>query len=132
MRRLAGFLIAPLPSAILTTLWYVLFPGPLMAASMAVAILLYLYAVQLVFGMATAVWLDRRRKGGVANYVLAGAVIAGLPLLIFMLWEALSRSQDWEMVLRGPFWFSVLGGLAGATYWLVARPDLRLRADRTA
>ena len=37
MRRLAGFLVAPLPAVLLTIIWYSLFPGPLMTASMAIA-----------------------------------------------------------------------------------------------
>jgi Kef-type K+ transport system membrane component KefB len=131
IRRLAGFLIAPLPPALLVALWYSFFPGPLMAASMAVAAALYLYAVQIVFGIPSAIYLHRRNDGRLLAYVLAGAAIAGLPLLLFILWDAQSRSPDWEMVLRGPYWLTILGGIAGLTYWLVARPDRRLRANET-
>lgn len=127
MRPLAGFLAAPLPAAFLALIWYSFFPGPLMAASMAIAVALYLYAVQLVFGIASAVYLHRRNNGRASSYVLAAAVIAGLPLLIFILWESQSRSQDWETVLRGPYWFTVFGGTAGLTYWLIVRPDRRVR-----
>lgn len=129
MRLFAGFLAAPLPAAALTAIWYSLFPGPLMAASMAVAVALYLYAIEIVFGIPSAIFMHRRNVGGGATYALVGAVCAGLPLLLFVLWEARSRAQDWEMVIRGPYWFAMFGAISGLTYWLIVRPDRRLRQE---
>jgi hypothetical protein len=126
MRRLAGFLVAPLPAMLLTIIWYSLFPGPLMTASMAVAVALYLYAVQLVFGVPLAIYLHRRSMVGGA-YGLAGAMMAGVPILIVVLWGKSSQSGDWELALRGPYWCAIFGALAGLTYWWIVRPERRAK-----
>jgi len=123
MRRLAGFLVAPWPAALLAAIWYSFFPGPLKAASMAVAVALYLYAIQIVLGIPVAIYMNRRKYVRGGTYGLVGAAIAGLPLLVFVLWGAQGGSRDWEMAMRGPYWFSVFGAIAGLTYWLIVRPD---------
>jgi hypothetical protein len=129
MRPLAGFLLAPLPAAVLAFIWYSFNPGPLMPASMAVAVALYLYAVQLVFGIAIILCLNRWKRTGGAMFALGGAAMAGLPLLLFLALQAQWRSQDWETVLRGPYWFAIFGGMSGLTYWLVVRPGRRIGND---
>lgn len=126
MRHLAGFLLAPLPAAVLAFVWYSLSPGPLMPVSMAVAVTLYLYAVELVFGIALVVCLIRWEKTGGSMFAIGGAAIAGLPVLLWVALAAQWRSQDWEMVLRGPYWLAILGGVSGQTYWLFVRPDRRI------
>jgi len=126
MRYIAGFVLAPLPAAVLAFIWYSLSPGPLMPASMAVAVVLYLYAVQLVLGIALVVCLNRWKRMGSGMFALGGVAIAGLPLLLWVAIEAQWRSQDWEMVLRGPYWLAILGGMSGLTYWLFVRPDRRI------
>lgn len=119
-RTVVAFIVSGLAPAILTSI--VGWNGAYHPLALLVVVGGAAYALQVVVGIPVH-FLIRRRKHGLVLYVVTGLTAALVPFLLHAAnrWEA--EGATIELAIVPTLYVGFLGVLAGATFWLVARPD---------
>ncbi|HEX4737217.1 MAG TPA: hypothetical protein VH331_06625 [Allosphingosinicella sp.] len=128
MRNLTAFLLSVVPGALLESIAVALWPkrGAGIFAnpfSMFVAMCLLLYLLELIFGSPALLLLGKNGYSSLKAFTMAGLAAVAVPVLaLLLLIVARGRITGYAFAYNLIF-FAVAGCLAGATFWLVARPD---------
>jgi ABC-type thiamin/hydroxymethylpyrimidine transport system permease subunit len=132
-RIILAFLVSPLPAAFIQSLVVAIWPKPGMGifehpASMFIAVCLLFYGFGLVLGVPLLLTVGKRRSPTLRGYALAGMGIVLTPVLVALVWVAArAQASAWSITYNIAF-FAIGGLLAGALFWLVARPDRKAAA----
>jgi hypothetical protein len=122
-RLVAGFFLAPIPSAMLVAFWSVFGGAAIRPVSVGIFFLLLFYALQVLIGLPLGILVRRRWGGGAVACMFAGAATVGLPVLLYAFWALSSGRMDPEQAFRAVYWFVGFGALNGLVFRLHARPD---------
>jgi hypothetical protein len=120
-RILIGFFAAPLIPA-LCTVWTAR-TGDYHPLATFIFISGAFYSLQLVIGVPATIVLRQRQMHGLAVYVALGILGTTVPLLSWMLYRCPSEGCRLVDAVWYAGHFGLLGGIAAAVFWLVARPD---------
>jgi len=129
LRTIAGFLLFPLPAALVRALVVWRWPSPaggIMAhpASMFVAMWLLVFLPELVFGAPLLLFLRRTRRDGLLAHAMAGAAVLGLPFALLAVGLAIaSRPLAAPIIATGLA--IIAGGLGGLLFRAAAPPPPR-------
>lgn len=103
--------------------------------------LLFGLPTSIVFGLPTYFILQKLRLNRLLSYVVAGFIAAIISELVYFLLVELTNDHPPDVspalsAVRGlpslfaepsTFFIGLLGGIAGLTFWLIARPDQQQR-----
>jgi hypothetical protein len=121
MKEVRGFLLAPIPAAILGAFvsWARGgFPRPV---SVAVFYLVLLYAAQLLFGLAIRTHLLRSQRSSATSFALGGALMTGIPSIVYLAWATTQTPIGSSTAAVVLVLWSFLGALTGLFYWRLSR-----------
>jgi hypothetical protein len=128
LRVVLAFLIAPLPAAFIQSAVVALWPKNGMGVfqhplSMFFAICLLFYAFGLILGIPLLLLAGKRNVRSLGGYALGGLTTILLPIALALGVTILRGTATAYLLGYALTYFAVGGALAGATFWLVARPD---------
>ncbi len=133
-RNIFAFLVAPFPAALFQAIAVAIWPKPGMGvferpASMFVAICLLFYVFGLFLGVPLFLALGKRRPRTLRFHALTGMAVALAPIIAVLAWNVAQGPAlfAWA-IIYDTIYFAMGGLLAGATFWLVARPDRKTKA----
>lgn len=122
MNNVRAFLLTPFPAAVLGTAISFLSGGFPRPVSVLLLYLILFYPAQLLFGIPIRRWLLRRRRTTAVDFALGGTVMIAIPAIPYLAW-ATSRNGNPAVAVTLLFLWLICGGIAGLTYWWLARPD---------
>ena len=123
IRRVAAFLLAPVPASLLGEIVASAsggFPPP---DSVFFYYLLLLYAAQMLFGLPIRAFLLRAGRISAVGAALGGAAMIALPAVPFVAWVVATHpNQLAEAPAVLALWL-LMGAVTGLTAWLLTRPE---------
>jgi hypothetical protein len=130
LRNLAGFLLAPVPAALVQSILIAARPGKgLMAhpVSVFLAICLLIYAFEAVLGVPAVLYLRKRKRIGLGAYAVAGLIVVLVPVLLWLGWAISGAPRPIGAtalygILYAGLYFGLSGLLTGSVFWLISRP----------
>ena len=129
MKRIAlGFLAAPLPAAFIQSVVVAIWPKPGKGVfehpgSMFAAVCILLYCFELVLALPLYVAMRKRLPEKMSTYGLVGTSIVLLPIVAALIWTIAKSRLSAYAVAYNLVFFAVGGFLAGATFWLITKPQ---------
>jgi hypothetical protein len=131
MRKLIGFVLAPMVALVVTEVAELALSGEISSASDALFGAGFLYFVATLFGIPLVALFDRREITRARSYALGGAMLLLLFIVpIYLLALAIGAPPEPLLELLQLLAAAAIAGAAmGLTYWIIARPDRNSAAD---
>lgn len=117
MKEVRGFLLAPIPAAILGAIVSWASGGFPQPVSVAVFYLLLLYAAQLLFGVAIRTYLLRSQRCSATSFALGGTAMTGIPSVPYLAWATTQSPEASSTAALVLVLWLFLGALTGLSYW---------------
>lgn len=122
-RELIGFAVAPLPASILAMLVMIGLGQTNDSVYVAFLTLLFLYADQVMFGIAIRIELQKKNLSSLTSFSIAGIAMVLILKLPIILIDAAVNSRFLVNMITLLALSTLYGCLCGATYWILTRPD---------
>ena len=131
LRKLIGFIVAPIQGLLLIILFGISFEGVTLSLEDAALCLGFLYLVQTLLGIPLGAIFERREIVRATSYCLGGAMIVLTPIVaILLLAIAIEGSAPPPLgLLQMLGLVAVAGATMGISYWIIVRPDRKFRVD---
>jgi hypothetical protein len=136
LRKIGGFLLAPLPAALFQSIVVALWPKPGRGVfehppSMFAVICIYFWLFSLLLGLPAWLIVRKRRSVTFETFVLIGLFVGLLPICVPLAVLAARSQASVYLVTYNVLLFALGGMTAGALFWLIAIRKSRVETLKT-